>query len=499
MNYLTNRSLLYIIIVIFPIFFITGYYTIELYHNDKLERNQDAQRIARIHEENWNNFIEQTVTILDMLSMSISAVQETPDKMEYLLNKGTQSDPRYAGMFLLDSSGNVINGDRSLLLETNLSKESFIQEVFRTKDIIISDKSAILVNGQKVIGIARPVLDANQNLNYIIVAYFKADYIKNLIRTTFPTEHYRITNSKNETIMEINAALNSDTKNIYTISIDRIPWEIHVSIPKSYHTKLQTMIIQFCILMVILFHSFFFVVNYFIQQKKAEKEKKQNDLQKLELIGTLAASLAHEIRNPLTGIKGLIQLLGETHTDEKDQKYFSVIGQEINRINEIVSEFLILGKPSAVKTDLIDLRDIITELIPLIDYEAKRNQHHLSIILPDDPIYIKGSKDQMKQVVLNITKNAIEAMKEKGIITIMLEVVENKAQLSISDTGQGISPKQMKRIFNPFYTSKETGTGLGLVICKRIIESNDGHIEIKSKLNKGTIVIIQLPILQNFS
>jgi len=105
----------------------------------------------------------------------------------------------------------------------------------------------------------------------------------------------------------------------------------------------------------------------------------------------------------------------------------------------------------------------------------------------------------MKQVVLNITKNAIEAMKEKGIITIMLEVVENKAQLSISDTGQGISPKQMKRIFNPFYTSKETGTGLGLVICKRIIESNDGHIEIKSKLNKGTIVIIQLPILQNFS
>ena len=103
----------------------------------------------------------------------------------------------------------------------------------------------------------------------------------------------------------------------------------------------------------------------------------------------------------------------------------------------------------------------------------------------------------MKQVILNITKNAIEAMSEKGIVTISLLRITNEVHLSISDTGSGITPKQMKKIFHPFYTSKNSGTGLGLVICKRIIESFNGKIEIMSDKNEGTTVHIKLPLEQS--
>ena len=499
MKYLTNTFVLYLIIVILPVVFLTGYFSIELYHKDTYERNQAAQRIAQIHEENWNYFIGQTVTILDILTISIS-VQESTEKIEYLLKQGAQSDPRYVGMFLLNSKGYIMNGERSLLLDKKIEHHTFIQEAIQTKDIVISDQTETLANGQHGIGIANPILDNNKNLTYILVVYFNSDYIINLMHTTFPNNHFLVTNSKNEIILESHAmGDHRDPEKYYSLSIDRIPWAIHVSIPLINHIKLQGKLIPFALLILFSFHFLYFLLKYFIQLRKSKKEKKQNDLQKLELIGTFAASLAHEIRNPLTGIKGLIQLLSETHIGTKEQKYFSVIDQEINRINQIVGEFLILGKPSAVKIEMIDARNIIFELVPLIEYEAKRNQHQLSLKISDDPLYIKTSKDQMKQVVLNITKNALEAMKEKGTVTISLHQTTNEVHLSVADTGVGITPKQMKKIFHPFYTSKDTGTGLGLVICKRIIESFNGKIEIMSNKNEGTTVHIKLPSEQSIS
>lgn len=497
MKYLTNKIILYILIVVLPLVLFTGYFSIEIYHRDSLERNNEAKRVAEIHEENWNEFIEQTVTILDMLSLTIHSVQDSPEEIDSLLQKGTGLDPRYAGMFLLDTDGNVINGDKSLLVHSNLGNQSYIQEVLRTKDVIISDQPEIFAKGQNVVGIAQPVLDHQQHILFVVVAYLKTDYIKSILQTMFPNKHYHITNSKNEIVIEGNPS-ETDQENqlFYTLSIDRIPWEIQVAIHPINHQKLLKIILSFVVILAIFFHSIYFLANYFIQQRRTKKEKKQNDLQKLELLGTFSASLAHEIRNPLTGIKGLVQLLSETHRDEKDQTFFSIIDKELNRINEIVNEFLILGKPSPVKTDKIDMRNIITELVPLIEYEASRNKHKLNILIPEDPLYIKASKDQMKQVLLNISKNALESMTKNGAITIELQQVCNEVCLSVSDKGHGISPKQMKRIFQPFYTSKETGTGLGLVICKRIIESMDGKIELKSKLNEGTTIMIKLPIIQ---
>lgn len=486
---------LYLMIVILPTVVISSYFSSEISRKDTMEREMHAKWIASLHEDHWDNFIEESVTVMEMLSVTAITIQDTLEKMEPILLKTNESDERYDGMYLLDPHGNVLTGTDKIN-GTYLSKQEYIQEVIRTKDTIISNQMETLINGHHVIGIAKPVLDENQNFLFIIIAYLNMDYMQNILKMMTPEEQLIITNANDETVIQINH--NGEMKeqeNYYSLPIDRIPWEIHVSIPEADQHQLRWERIMIGIAMLFLCHILYLLTHYYLLRRQSARKKKQNELQKLELVGTFAASIAHEIRNPLTGIKGLVQLLNEKYTSEKDQTYFSVIHQEINRINEIVSEFLVLGKPTAVKTDTVDLRVILTELTPLIQYEAARNHHQSEFILPEHPMCVMCSKDQMKQVVLNITKNAIESMSSsKGHLTVELKKVSNEVRLSISDTGIGISLKEKKKIFKPFYTSKETGTGLGLVICKRIIDSFGGNIHISSKVNKGTTVTISLPI-----
>ena len=490
-----NRYIfLYTMIVILPAIIITTYFSSEISKKDMMEREVQAEWIASLHEDYWNDLIEDSVTIMEMLSLTAVTIQGTLEKIEPILLQVNESDPRYDGMYLLDSAGNVLIG-AGTINGTHLSKQAYIQEVIRTKDTIISNQIETLINGHHVIGIAKPVLDEKQNFLFIIITYLKVDYIQNILKMMTPEDHLIITNANDKTIMQVNhSGKMKEQKYYYSLPIDRIPWEIHVLIPEANQPQLRWERIKFGILTLFLCHIVYLLTNYYLLRRQSAREKKQNELQKLELVGTFAASIAHEIRNPLTGIKGLVQLLNEKYTSEKDQAYFSVIHQEINRINEIVGEFLVLGKPTAVKTATVDLRVVLTELIPLIQYEADQKHHQSRFLLPEHPMYVRCSKDQVKQVVLNITKNAIESMTSKGHLTIELKQVSNECHLSIADTSIGIPLKEKKKIFKPFYTSKETGTGLGLVICKRIIDSFGGDIHISSKVNKGTTFTISLPL-----
>ena len=169
----------------------------------------------------------------------------------------------------------------------------------------------------------------------------------------------------------------------------------------------------------------FLLAQYMLLKRQTKLERQQNELQKIELVGTFAASTAHEIRNPLTGIKGLVALLKEKYKDEQDQFYFSVIEQEIERINEIVSEFLILGKPTAIIEQTYDVRTILNEVALIIQSEANLHNIVFHLHLPDHPVHIRCSKDHMKQVVLNITKNAIEAMTSNDTLTIVVKTMKH--------------------------------------------------------------------------
>lgn len=174
---------------------------------------------------------------------------------------------------------------------------------------------------------------------------------------------------------------------------------------------------------IVLLNILFILVLYYLLKRQTQLERSENEAQKLELIGTLAASTAHEIRNPLTGISGFIQLLQKKYKGEEDQLYFSIIEQEIKRINQIVSEFLVLGKPTAEKWELNSLQDIIGEIMPIIYSEGNLYNVEVELqYLTEQPLLVKCTKDHIKQVILNVAKNGLESMPEGGKLTISWEL-----------------------------------------------------------------------------
>ncbi len=487
-----NNYFLYVIIVIMPS--ILGMLTIYHYVTDReeTERLNDAKWIATIHQKNWNQFISETVTTLDILALSIDA-QNDMEAVREVVRSTQLTDMRYGSMFLLDATGTLETGTSELLKDHDFNNDPYIQEIMRTNDLIISEEVETLTPEQQVIGIANPILDVNFQLERIVGAHLRVDYMQNIMKMLTPDASISITNSSGKQIMNMNGGIGKNDQ-VYTLPIDRLPWNIEVSVSDVASDNLLKRTAIFFFPLFILLHIFFFFIKYFMLKKHAKNAEKENEIQKLELVGNLAASTAHEIRNPLTGVKGLIQLLSEKHKQEEDQYYFSIINNEISRINEIVSEFLILGKPTIEKKEHIYVQDIIRELEPLIKSEANLANIHYEDSLPEEPVGIYCNKDQMKQVFLNIAKNALESMSSNGYLSISLTTSAHHCYLTIKDTGVGIPKKEMDRIFEPFYTSKDYGTGLGLVVCKRIVEANKGEITIESSASKGTVVTIILPL-----
>ncbi len=214
--------------------------------------------------------------------------------------------------------------------------------------------------------------------------------------------------------------------------------------------------------------------------------------EKASVVGHLAAAVAHEIRNPLTSIKGFIQLM--QMTKELDERYLEIILQEIDRINIITSEMLILGKNQAVIYHEIDLRQSVGQVFTLMKAQANIDNIELTYEEANQPVIILANDTQMKQVLINLIKNSIEAVTKRGKISIDLRIEGKEAALTVTDNGIGIEQERLERISELFYSTKEKGTGIGLAVCHKIIHRHQGKITFESEKNKGTTVTIRIPL-----
>jgi len=228
------------------------------------------------------------------------------------------------------------------------------------------------------------------------------------------------------------------------------------------------------------------------EQEKAQEFIHQSE--KLRLVGQLAAGAAHEIRNPLTVIYGFMQLLQQRLTEEeRNQYYLPLILQEIERVNLIVTEFLMLSKPSSPNYREVTLHDVLNSIVPLMKAEA--TLHGIEVVDNSErDVRLHVDVEQMKQILLNLMKNSIEAMKQGGLLTISSWHDETHVSISVRDTGEGIPPEYLPRIFEPFFSLKAEGTGLGLPITRRMVENHGGELRIDSKPGEGTEIVISLPI-----
>jgi len=227
------------------------------------------------------------------------------------------------------------------------------------------------------------------------------------------------------------------------------------------------------------------------QQKLAEALLIKKE--KLSVVGELAAGIAHEIRNPLTSIKGFVQLMKET--DRSAIGYANIMLDELERINGIVSEMLLLSKPESEHFRVFSLTEAVKYVMSLTSHEALLKNIDFLYDEQTNNASVYGNKNHLIQVLLNVFKNAIEAMDRPGNIYITIKTAQdNHIFIEVRDEGVGISKDRLEHIGEPFFTLKEKGMGLGLTISSKIIHDHHGTLQIESEQNKGTIVKIRLPL-----
>lgn len=239
-----------------------------------------------------------------------------------------------------------------------------------------------------------------------------------------------------------------------------------------------------------------FILKDLSRIRALELEIKQKE--KLAAVGILAAGVAHEVRNPLSSIKGYATYFSSLFDPQSDnKKAANIMADEVDRVNRVISELLEFARPIELELKKTRIFELVDKALRLIKYEA--DPAGIKIISSVEPqlLEVEVDKDRLIQVLLNIFINAIQAMPSGGTLTVNVKARENMLQFAISDTGSGISPQDQANIFNPYFTTKKRGTGLGLAIAFKIIESHGGTITIESLKNKGTTFVITIPLKQN--
>lgn len=214
--------------------------------------------------------------------------------------------------------------------------------------------------------------------------------------------------------------------------------------------------------------------------------------QRFATTATMLGALAHELRNPLSSAKGLLQLMGRKRDYEKVRGYNNLVIREIDRVTSLLNEFLLLGKPADINSEPLDLKDFINELVPLLEGEAAIHQAEMVTILDKVPP-VAVDPGQMTQLLLNLVRNALEAAGPNGTVTLALSATETGVAIRVKDSGQGIAPENIEKIFQPFFTTKERGTGLGLSVTQAIAKNHGGQITAENSPEGGALFTVLLP------
>lgn len=211
------------------------------------------------------------------------------------------------------------------------------------------------------------------------------------------------------------------------------------------------------------------------------------------VVSKLAAGIAHEIRNPLVAVRRFIQMLGATIEGHDDN--FNLVVSELDRVDSIIGEYLSFARPKNHALKPVGLESLLQQIIKLLSVEAAIKNIQIDTLFEQDLPLIQCDENQMKQVMINLLKNAIEAMPNGGTIVVSARKhASDRIRIRVEDEGCGIAEDQLSKLGNPFYTTKEKGTGLGIMVCKQIIKDHGGSLQITSKLGEGTIVEIELMV-----
>jgi signal transduction histidine kinase len=245
--------------------------------------------------------------------------------------------------------------------------------------------------------------------------------------------------------------------------------------------------------------------NHMVEQLRESREEidrlhrtQMSRAEHLATLGELATGLAHEIRNPLAGIAGVIEIVGRDLPNTSPARaVVKDIRIEIAQINRILTDLLQTARPHPPEIQVSDLNTTVEHAVMLARQQVLSKP--IKIELQKDPnlAKVEHDSDQIHQVILNLLLNSVQAIEGAGIVRVLLAAKKDKALISVTDSGRGISAEHLPFIFRPFYTTKGNGTGLGLSLARRIVEDHRGRIDVQSDVGRGTEFLITLPVRQS--
>lgn len=233
-------------------------------------------------------------------------------------------------------------------------------------------------------------------------------------------------------------------------------------------------------------------------QEKTEKltdiENQLLSSERLATLGELTANLAHEVRNPLGSIRGVADILRDESKDKINQKFVDILLKEVQRLDQVVTNYLSYARPQSRTKELKAIRPIVDSVLALVGPELRRRQIRTHIQIQPPEVQLYCDEIQLRQAILNVILNAVAACKDGGEITTKIKRNDNgSVHIAISDNGHGLSESAVKHLFEPFFTTKPNGTGLGLAITKRIVEGHSGLISATGNESGGTTIIMEFP------
>ncbi|MCT8137968.1 HAMP domain-containing histidine kinase [Anaerobacillus sp. CMMVII] len=230
------------------------------------------------------------------------------------------------------------------------------------------------------------------------------------------------------------------------------------------------------------------IKNNYIQQNIGKNEK-------LDMVSHLAASISHEIRNPLQVIKGFIQFLKtDEHDSERQKDFLNIMEKEVSSAEQIISDYLTFAKPTYDKVEVIDMKAEIENVINIIQPYA--NYSSVNVICEElvEGTYIRGDRQKLKQCLVNIARNCIESMPDGGELRVRTEVKKQNLLITMKDTGFGMTKEQIQRLGEPYFSTNENGTGLGMMVVYSIIKNMKGTLTVDSEVGIGTFFSIEFPL-----
>jgi len=234
-------------------------------------------------------------------------------------------------------------------------------------------------------------------------------------------------------------------------------------------------------------------------EHKRELEERLNQTERAAVIGRLTQAVAHEIRNPLNVINLTIDHVASRYAPEDPQRRaqlnrrLSSIKDEISRLNILLSDLLNYGRPARLAVEPVDMGELLGETLALVKPQADEQQVEVKVETDSEPAEVQGDRERLKSCLSNIAINALQAMPEGGRLVARVARLDGQVEVAITDTGIGISEEGLGKVFEPYYSTKQAGFGLGLAVTKWILEQHKGSIKVESSIGHGTTFTIRLP------